>query len=218
MPHSGAVLATIAFIGDSHAEALWPRVEKRIAGTGYEVVLKEANRGWSEASYRSKKPTLPATLAAARPDVVVIEIGGNAQPSGGEDKYRSDVEWLVSAAKAAGAGRILWFGPATSDANIAAETASRHDWAAEMQRAILPALGVEWYDSRPTTLTGQRSDGVHFDSSAYDRWAAEIAARILAPATKSTTLTGLPKAALVSGAVALSALLVVLTLRFRKRL
>lgn len=209
-------MPTVALIGNSHAEALWPRLEKRLAGTGYEVVLKETNRGWSEASYRSKKPTLPAALAAARPDVVVIELGGNAQPSGGEAKYRSDLDWLVSAARSSGAGRILWFGPATSDANIAAETAARHDWAAEMQAAALPALGVEWYDSRPITLTGQRNDGVHFTSEAYDRWAGEIAAKLLTP-TKHAGVADLSKPLLLVGSLALSALLVALALRLRNR-
>lgn len=210
-------MATVALIGDSHSQALWPLVEKALAAAGYEVVLKEANAGWSEASYRSKKPTLPTSLASARPDVVVIALGGNAQPSRGESAYRADVEWLVNAAKTAGAGRIVWFGPATSDARIDPDTASRHEQTAEMQARILPALGVEWHDSRPLTTSGHRSDGVHFTTSAYSRWAQDITSKVTAPPT-SLAVLGVPKAAIVAGTVAVSALLVVLALRIRGRL
>ena len=210
-------MATIALIGDSHSQVLWGLVEKGLAPAGYEVVLKEANAGWSESSYRSKKPTLPTSLIAAAPDVIVIALGGNAQPSRGEAAYRADVEWLVNAAKAAGAGRIVWFGPATSDASIAPDTASRHEQIAEMQARILPALGVEWYDSRPITLTDQRSDGVHFTTAGYTRWAQDIVDKVKAPPTALSVL-GVPKAAIVAGTVAVSALLVVLALRIRGRL
>lgn len=211
-------MATIALVGDSHAQALWPLVEKALAGTGYEVVLKEANAGWSENSYRTRKPTLPTTLSAARPDVVLFALGGNAQPSRGESAYRSDVEWLVDAARSAGAGRILWFGPATSDASIAPDTASRHEQVAALQSRILPALGVEWTDSRPFTTSGHRSDGVHFTSSAYADWASQITDRILASTSLSLGGLQVPKTALIAGAVAVASLLVVLTLRVRGRL
>ena len=220
-------MPTIALIGDSQSQALWPRVTKALSAQGYTVVLSEANPSWSENSYRTKMPSLPAALAAARPEVVVIELGGNASPSKGEAAYREDVAWLVDAARAAGAKRIIWFGPATSIASIDADTADRHEKIANMQASLLPAMGVEWYDSRPITTTDQRSDGVHFERPGYERWAAWIVERILAPAPKmEVSLQGagaagagsIPKAAVIAGTVAVSALLIVLTLRLRGRL
>ena len=219
-------MPTIALIGDSHAQALWPRIKQTISQQGYTVVLSEANAGWSEDSYRTKKSSLPASLAAVKPDVVLIGLGGNAHPSKGEAAYREDVAWIVDAARASGAKRIIWFGPATSIASIDPDTADRHEKIANMQAYLLPAMGVEWYDSRPITTTDQRSDGVHFNTAGYDRWAAWMVERLLSPPKFEVSLSGLsgaapgsiPKAAIIAGTVAVSALLVVLTLRLRGRL
>jgi lysophospholipase L1-like esterase len=221
-------MPTIALIGDSQSQALWPRVTKALSAQGYTVVLSEANPSWSENTYRTKMPSLPAALASAKPEVVVIELGGNARPSKGEAAYREDVAWLVDAARASGAKRIIWFGPATSIASINADAADRHEKIANMQAYMLPAMGVEWYDSRPITMTDQKQkDGVHFERPGYDRWAAWIVERILAPAPKmEVSLQGagaagtgsIPKAAVIAGTVAVSALLIVLTLRLRGRL
>ncbi len=219
-------MPTIALIGDSHAGVLWPRLKKSISGQGYTIVLSEANNGWSERSYRTKKPNLPSSLSAAKPEIVLIGLGGNAQPSKGEAAYREDAAWLVDAARASGAKRILWFGPATSDASIDPETADRHEKIANMQSYLLPAMGVEWYDMRPLTLTGQRTDGVHFNSAVYDRWNAFMVERLFSPPQMEVRLQGagaagassIPKAAVIAGTVAVSALLIVLTLRLRGRL
>ena len=216
-------MPTLALIGDSHTQALWPRVISAVAPSGYTVVLQEAQPGWSEASFRSKKPDLPSRLAAARPEVVVIELGGNAQKVG--DAYAEDARWLVAAAKDAGAKRVIWYGPATSVASINQDAATRHERTAEAQESLLPALGVEWHDSRPLTLTDQRSDGVHFTNAGYNRWAADIAQSILKPPSVLTTVLGggggvsrFPKAALVAGTVGVSALLLVVALRLRGRI
>jgi lysophospholipase L1-like esterase len=215
-------MPTLALIGDSHTQALWPRVSKALAPSGYTVVLQEAQPGWSEASFRSKKSDLPARLVDARPEVVVIELGGNAQKVG--DAYAEDVRWLVSAAKDAGAQRILWYGPATSVASINQDAATRHERTAEAQKTLLPALGVEWHDSRPLTLTDQRSDGVHFTNAGYDRWAADIVASVLKPPSALARVFGgggisrFPKAALVASTVGVSALLLVVALRLRGKI
>lgn len=215
-------MPTLALIGDSHTQALWPRVSKALAPSGYTVVLQEAQPGWSEASFRSKKSDLPARLAEARPEVVVIELGGNAQKVG--DAYAEDARWLVTAAKDAGAKRILWYGPATSVASINQDAATRHERTANTQSTLLPSLGVEWHDSRPLTLTDQRSDGVHFTSAGYDRWAADIVASVLKPPSALAQVFGgggvsrFPKAALVAGTVGISALLLVVALRMRGKI
>lgn len=215
-------MPNVALIGDSHAQAMWPRVRKDLGASAYSVVLTEANPGWSEASYRSKKPDLPSRLASARPEVVVFSLGGNAQKTG--EAYAEDVRWLIAAAKDAGAQRILWYGPATSVASINLDAATRHERTAEIQKTLLPGLGVEWYDSRPLTMTDHRSDGVHFNGAGYDRWAAAVTSSILNPPTRAlgtgrgAALRRVPKAAVISATVGASALLIVLALRLRGRL
>lgn len=210
-------MPTLALIGDSHAQAIWPRVQRALASTEYSVVLLEANPGWSEASYRSRAPELPAQLKQAAPNVVVFGLGGNAQKTG--EAYAEDVRWLVAAAKDAGAKRIIWYGPATSVASINLDAATRHERTADAQKILLPELGVEWYDSRPLTMTEHRSDGVHFTPAGYDRWANAFLGTLLNPPTGAMqSFLRVPKAAAISATVGISALLIVLALRLRGRL
>jgi len=213
-------MPTLALIGDSHTQALWPIVKSSLSGT-HEVVLQEANPGWSEVSYRQKMPDLPSRLASARPDIVVIELGGNGTKTG--EAYAEDVRWLVDAAKASGADRIIWYGPATTATGASTYVRDRHEQIANEQSRLLPSLGVEWHDSRPLTLTDQRSDGVHFTSAGYSRWAADVVNTIrTAPSALSRVFSGnvggIPKAALVAGTVGVSALLLVVALRLRGKI
>lgn len=213
-------MPTLALIGDSHTQAIWPLVKSALSAT-HSVVLQEANPGWSEATYRQKMPDLPARLAAARPEIVAIELGGNGTKTG--DAYAEDVRWLVSAAKDAGASRIIWYGPATTAQGASDYVRDRHEQIADEQSRLLPSLGVEWHDSRPLTLTDQRSDGVHFTNTGYRRWADDVVKSILTPPgiltrVFSGKVGGMPKAALVAGTVGISALLVVVALRMRGKI
>ena len=179
-------MANVALIGDSHTQAIWPIVTRELTKVGHTVVLSEANPGWSEATFRQKMPDLPARLKAARPDIVVIELGGNGSKSG--EAYADDVRWLVQAARDAGADRVIWYGPAATSTGASEGVARHHVEAAEAQSQLLPSLGVEWHDSRPLTTTDHRSDGVHFTMTGYYRWAGAITNSILAPAPTGANL------------------------------
>jgi lysophospholipase L1-like esterase len=164
----------IALIGDSHSQALWPRLRTSLEAAGHTIVLQEANPGWSEATYLKEDGYLNAggigaRIRAARPDLVVFELGGNNQVLDAAN-YRKNAEALVGLAQNAGAS-VLWFGPPTSDAARAPDTERRHAATTRLQAGLLTRLGAYWVDSRPLTQTGHRADGVHFDTGGYDRWA-----------------------------------------------
>ena len=166
----------IALVGDSHSQALWPRVVPNLLAAGHTIVLQEANPGWSEAKYLSSGG-LQAKFQSSKPDLVVYELGGNNMKMDA-GSYGADASALVQMAKAAGAG-VLWLGPPSSNANVAAETSARHEATANLQAGLMPRLGASWVDSRPYTLSNHRSDGVHFDSAGYSNWAKNILPSIL---------------------------------------
>jgi hypothetical protein len=197
----------IALIGDSHSQALWPIVRPALAAAGHIVVLQEANPGWSEAKYLSS--TLGAKLAGAKPDLVVYELGGNNMKMD-MASYRNDALGLVQLAKQAGAS-VLWLGPPSSNAAVAASTSARHEATANMQEQ----LGLDWVDSRPYTLSNHRSDGVHFDSTGYNNWAKSVLPQLLVAASGAGSGTKLALVA-AGGASLLSLFLVWLWRRRRE--
>ena len=160
----------IALVGDSHTQVVWPALKKLLSATGYVVCLQEANPGWDVKSYQEKM-NLPQKLASCNPDVVVYGLGGNNFELT-SDAYSRRIAWAIDAARNAGAKRILWVGPATAKR---ADVNDRHQKTADILASILPSYHVEFLDTRPFTLSGQRSDGVHFDSATYQRWAQRIA-------------------------------------------
>jgi len=158
----------IALLGDSHSTVLFPYLAPKLEAAGHQVVAQEKHSGWGVKTYL-KNNTVPNTLTGVAPDLVVVELGGN-NTNFNTESYRDEMALLLAQLKAVGAKKVLWFGPATSDPNIDSYTANRHDKTAVLQAQLLPAMGVKWIDSRPATLTGQRSDGVHFTTSAYHHW------------------------------------------------
>lgn len=199
----------IALVGDSHAQALWPRLKAGLEAAGHAVVLSEANPGWSEAKYVSSG-NIQTKLHGARPDLVVFELGGNNQKLTAES-YKNDAMALVQAAKATGAS-ILWFGPPVADAGKASSTSQRHETTANLQSNLLPGLGVSWVDSRPFTRSGHRSDGVHFDAGGYTAWAKAMLPHVLHAKTQDVALLWG-----VLGGVSLLGLALVLALKRRRR-
>lgn len=160
----------IALIGDSQAEALWPRVQKLLPEADF--VLSRFQRGWSEWSYKNDG-TLAAQLAAARPDLVVIELGGNNSFLT-DAKYRPNIDWMLSAARASGAKKVLWLGPAAATKE---PYKSNKEWTRSYQSQYLPQKDVTWYDNFPHTQAGH-VDGVHFGGSVYNAWAPVLAEQI----------------------------------------
>ena len=199
----------IALVGDSHSQALWPRLRAGLEAAGHTVVLSEANPGWSEAKYVSSG-NLQTKLQGARPDLVVFELGGNNQKLS-EATYRNDVTALVQAAKATGAS-VLWFGPPVADATRAPSTSQRHETTANLQSSLLPGLDVSWVDSRPFTRSGHRSDGVHFDAGGYTAWAKAMLPHVLHAKAQHMALLWA-----AVGGVSLLGLALVLALKRRRR-
>lgn len=203
----GETTVKIALIGDSQSEALWPRVQKAMPDA--EFVLVRTQRGWAESHYR-KEGKLPEQLAAAHPDLVVIELGGN-NATLSAPTYQASVDWMLSAARQSGASRILYLGPAAATKE---PYKSNKVWTRAFQQAYLPTQpGVTWVDSFPYTQTGH-VDGVHFGGKTYDAWAPQIVTAIQTlPAPLSVVLQAGVSPGVVVSIVVLGTALTVWALR-----
>ena len=165
----------VLLVGDSHSQALWPRVRPWAEGRGH-VVRAISNAGWSEQRYLNDD-SLWQAIEEFRPDGVVVELGGNNRLAGRD--YETLLRTFVERCQTAGANVVWWVGPSTA---IKQPWRGTHDASAETQARVLPTLpNVRWLDSRPFTTSGQRDDGVHFTSAAYARWAQEIQAFLVRP-------------------------------------
>ncbi len=152
-------MASIYMLGDSHTQALGPRLAGSFADHDFNYEAfpgHNTSRAWAAAS------------PGFNNDVVIVALGGN--DFGDQSEARAG---LLSYLRARNPDApIFWFGPAHA---VRPDVGQRHDLQAIDQNIQLPYLGVEWYDSRPWTLSGHRSDGVHFTRSAYSDWASKIA-------------------------------------------
>lgn len=163
----------IALIGDSQSEVLWPLLQKSMPQ--HDFVLVRTKRGWFELSFKSEGK-LAQELLDARPDLVVIELGGNNYLTS-EGKYQPAVDWMLNAARAGGARQVLWVGPAAA---VKEPFKSNKEWTRGFQEKYLPKQpDVVWMDSFPYTQTGHADDGVHFKGSSVHRsWASAIEQKI----------------------------------------
>jgi lysophospholipase L1-like esterase len=146
-------MASIYILGDSHTQALGPRLESRL--TGHSVTY-EAFPGYST------KRALDAASIPHGQDEVVLSLGGN--DFGNQEAARAS---LVAAVRARNPkANIVWFGPfhstdAAVDARHAAQTLA--------QATQLPSLGVSWVDTRPLSPPDHAPDGVHFTGTGYSK-------------------------------------------------
>lgn len=168
----------IALIGDSQSEALWPLVTK--AMPQHEFVLVRTQRGWESVHYK-KEGKLEQQLKDAKPELVVIELGGNnyfvTEPT-----YQPYVDWMLKAARDSGARHILWLGPATATKSPNKEN---KEWTNAFQKKYIGGQSdVTWFDSFPYTQTGH-VDGVHFGMSTYKPWSVVIVDAIEAATAKA---------------------------------
>lgn len=158
----------VLLVGNSHGQALWPRLTPFLTARGHEVV-SFARPGWSEQRY-DQDPTFWVGLAASRPQGVVVELGSNNRLAA--SAYRQMLLRFVDRFSRAGPLGLWWVGPPTA---IEPETAAYHERAAEVQAAVLPSLvGAAWFDSRPVTREDHREDRVHFTPTGYSRWARAL--------------------------------------------
>jgi lysophospholipase L1-like esterase len=191
----------VALIGDSQSEALWPRVQKALPQ--HQFVLVRTQRGWAESHYRNEGK-LEQQLVDAKPDLVVIELGGN-NATLNDVKYQASVDWMLDAARKSGAKSILYMGPAAATKE---PFKSNKEWTRSFQKGYLPSQPrVTWYDNFPHTQTGQ-VDGVHFGGSTYNTWAAALVPVIDSAAKGSGGLQIVPKS---TGGKIAAALVVVAT-------
>lgn len=156
-------MSSIYVLGDSHTQALGPRIKTRFPEHSVRV---EAFPGYSTDRAHGK-----ASIPYGQ-DLVVLSLGGN--DFGDKTAARKN---LVAALQARNPGaEIVWFGPFAAPAHPT--VGPRHDQQAEAQRRQLPLLGVRWYDTRPWSKTGHRADNVHFTASGYTNIADAMTSRI----------------------------------------
>ena len=153
-------------VGDSHSTVLGPLLLEAGRSLGWEPVGRVSNVGWSTARYASE-PAWKATLATARPDLVIVVLGTN-DAAQGQQAYAGQLRAVVDAVNASGARSIVWIGPPSAK-NDAID--ARADRIAPWQGSFLPQMGVKWIDSRMWTFGGHAPDGVHFTRAGYRAWA-----------------------------------------------
>lgn len=159
----------VAWIGDSHSEALGPRLARSLpAATGVVFVRSPvARRGWSVRRYLSEGD-VPALVAGA--DLVIVELGGNDASLGvSAEQHARDVERLLAQI---GSRKVIWVGPGvTTRADLAAARAPVR----QAQAQVVRAANGEWIDSSSLTRSSDLGpDGVHFRVSGYDHWATQL--------------------------------------------
>jgi len=155
----------ISVIGDSHMEALGPRLRRLLSSAGASSVRTEARRGWSTGRYAAAGEL---SALAAGSDLVVVELGGNDSPG---SSYAETVASVLRQVSAPGR-EVVWVGPAVA---TRPDVAIRHNQTADLQRAILASAGIRFIDGRRLTVPGElRDDHVHFSAEGYDRFATGI--------------------------------------------
>ncbi|MBX3275763.1 MAG: SGNH/GDSL hydrolase family protein [Sandaracinaceae bacterium] len=170
----------VRIVGDSHVARLGPRIERAVRDEGAVSLGYLSRRGWSTGRYVRANDLVDRMTENGRPDVVVVSLGGNDRCAS-RAVYAAQLARVVAAAREAGATRVVWLGPAASDgerSEYARHVADWHERNADWQRELLPAMGVEWIDSRPLTRGGHGADGIHFTPSGYDAWSARALARV----------------------------------------
>lgn len=159
-----------ALIGDSQGQGTFPALTRILKGAGHTVVLTRAEPG-KDPRWWTQQP-LADQLRAAQPDAVVFQLSGNNGERRAE-VYRGYAEALLRAVPSG--ARVWWLSPAYATRQDI-ETRHRQTW--ELEKALLPQLGVSWVDVRPWTQTGHR-DGVHFSTTTYAALAERVAQTIL---------------------------------------
>jgi lysophospholipase L1-like esterase len=166
-------------VGDSHVFHLGRELNHQLEAAGFGAAGYESRIGWSSARYEREGELTELLIDRGKPEIVIVSLGGN-DLAGSRDRYRAQLAAIVESVRAAGAEQIVWIGPAASDADVAAITAARHERNAELQRELLPSLGVAWIDSRPHTHEHHIHDGVHFTRDGYEVWACGVCGEVLA--------------------------------------
>lgn len=169
-------MTKIALIGDSHMQALGPRLKRLYEQDDPSVeVTGTAHPGWSLIKFINEAHL--SNLARGM-DLVVFEVGGN-DPLLDRETYQARLATAVGMLRstAAPGAKIVVVGPPTADA---LEVDTRHRATTLHQAAVWRSAGADqWIDSRGITANlPMRDDDVHFAVEGYDRWAAWLHNRI----------------------------------------
>jgi len=143
----------IVLIGDSHMEALGPRLTRSLPRLGVSVLGATANRGKS-AHWYVAQGIVPALTRGA--DVVIFELGGNdASQHRTATEHKRDVATLIQQARPA---EVIWIGPGvTTRADL---EAYRHPIRGAQKSVVSGAKGA-WIDSQPLTRIADRRRSLH---------------------------------------------------------
>jgi hypothetical protein len=121
-----------------------------------------AQPGWSVKRWAAAPPKVTA-------DRVIVVLGGNDREI--SKTYAATLKKFLSTLQGK---EVLWFGPSQAKGEIGAW----HERTRQLQKSLLPEMGVRWIDSSPWTGSDYRSDGVHFTSKGYQRWAEGISGAV----------------------------------------
>lgn len=152
----------VAIIGDSHMEALGPRLARALPERfGVEVTNVEARRGWSARRYL-RETNIPAMVRGA--NVVIVELGGNdASARIGATDHARDVDEML---KRIGAKKVIWVGPGVTERQ---DLRALREPLRPAQKQVVESRGGHYIDGRDVTATRHlRGDGVHFSGGGYD--------------------------------------------------
>lgn len=159
---SPAKALRVAIVGDSHNQALGPRLAREYMRRGHSVTVV-AEPGWSSHTFREQGAL---RQRVGRIDMAVVVLGGNHRRTQ-DSTYPEDIAWILNQLRAAGASTIIWFGPFWASAPRYQQS---HLRTRNSQKLVVGGGDVRWIDAyyrtRRYTL---RRDGVHFTRSAYGR-------------------------------------------------
>lgn len=168
----------IAIFGDSHMEALGPRLSRSLPSLGVTLTNVTARRGWSVPGYLSAGDVAELVRGT---DVVVVELGGNdASLRRSPERHAQEVQRLL---EQIGDKKVIWISPGVT---LRADLESYRGPIRGAQKQVVENAGGVWIDSRPLTRSGDlRSDGVHFSASGYDHWATGLRAQLAKAGTSA---------------------------------
>lgn len=159
----------VVIIGDSHMEALGPRLRTRLPRVaGVTVQHVEPRRGWSAKRYR-QSGIVPGITRGA--DVVIFELGGNdaaanIQPA----EHERDIAALMQQAAPA---QVIWVGPGVT---LRPDLEAARGPLRATQARVVPRLGGAWVDGQPMTRESDLApDRIHFRMAGYTYWADQLA-------------------------------------------
>jgi len=165
----------ILLVGDSHMQALGPRLGELLDPYGIESIGGLAQPGKSTRWY-SEQQLVAEAVRAHRPDAVVFVLGGNDQCWGAARQAEYWSELLAQARAASSVAKVVVAGPPMA---LDGEVDRRHACSTAATRAFAQARGLPFIDTREVTPEGKyRADRVHFTADGYDEMALGLAPRI----------------------------------------